>query len=110
MPWAAIAFLRALRARATFERTPKESGAAAIGLGIILPSVLVAVIELAAAWFYWSPFSPLFAAHGCALLGVPIYSSLNHGDCFGRIARMYMMIPGLLVLWALRTMWYWTKL
>ncbi len=110
IPTASWHFLVHLFRRPVFERTPKREGDAPRLVLAGAMTALLGLLAIALSLLWWSPFTPLLAAYGTAYAAFPIFPALHRQGVTGRLARLVVLVPGLLVLLALYTMWVWAKL
>jgi cellulose synthase/poly-beta-1,6-N-acetylglucosamine synthase-like glycosyltransferase len=109
IPMAAWSFVRFMFGGSPgFSRTPKEDGdpihsrADAVMLGIGLAGLLAA--------FWWrSPFSFLVGSHSASHILFPLFRWINVDNLRGRIARVLLWLPGVMLIAALLAMWAFTK-
>jgi cellulose synthase/poly-beta-1,6-N-acetylglucosamine synthase-like glycosyltransferase len=109
MPLAGVSFIKHLFVPPNFVRTPKNGEVATLSTveHCFMVMLGLAAVMYAAIWF--SPFSPVLAGQGLAYLGFPLYARLNSHSHLGRFARLAVYGPGVLMLVALYTMWFWGR-
>lgn len=110
MPVAAWRFFVHLWKLPTFNRTPKGSTRTHPSYAVCALLILIGMSAVVLSRWWWSPFSPVLTGYGIAFLSYPSYHFLNGKGLAGRIHRSLIYVPGLFLIWALRTMWLWGTL
>lgn len=113
-PIVAWSFLRGLFTKPRFVATPKRSISGDSKLAQ-RPDVALALLALSAAalaMWYWSPFSPVLLANAFAYASVPALrelgrTSLEKQPARHLLARLFVNLPGVLLVWGLYQMWDW---
>jgi cellulose synthase/poly-beta-1,6-N-acetylglucosamine synthase-like glycosyltransferase len=109
LPLGAARFLFHLFKDPVFEPTPKGRAGSVGTRGTGLGMVSLGMGTLALSLYWWSPFTPVLAAYGVAYVISPMFGWVDHRGARGRFARVTICIPGLLLIGALWTMWYWGR-
>lgn len=112
MPLAGFAFVKHLLprlSRPTFERTPKNE--------TVKPStkestwmIALGILALVMSYFWISPFTPFLLGQGVAYVCYPLYGNLCSDSFRGKLSRLLIYLPGLLMIAALYVMWKWASL
>jgi hypothetical protein len=107
LPIAAWHFLAHLGPRPRFVSTPKGTDRPVVSPWFRVGMVTLGAIALWSSLKWRSPFSPVLAAQGATYVGSPLFSRLNESTLIGTIARVFVRVPGALMLLSLYTMWAW---
>lgn len=107
MPLAGFTFIRFLltRRRPTFERTAKNQEATPLRRAdsVLMVCLGLAAIVLSLRWL--SPFTPYLLGLGTAYGAFPLFGSVCEPTTKGRVGRLAVYVPGILMIAALYTMW-----
>jgi cellulose synthase/poly-beta-1,6-N-acetylglucosamine synthase-like glycosyltransferase len=109
MPISGLSFLKHLFVPAKFKRTPKNQEKVKLDIS---GSFFMIILGIAAVFygFKWlSPFSPILLGHGAAYLSYPLYNKLNSNSSLGKLVRLLIYIPGILLIFALYALWEWGR-
>ena len=109
LPLASLSFLAGLLIKPIFKRTPKNAEDTKLHFVDSILMVLLGLLALFCSYIWLSPFSPILAGQGVAYLCFPLYNYLNSNSAWGKFARLVVVIPGLLMIFALYAMWQWGR-
>lgn len=107
LPVSGWCFLKHLFSRPTFQRTPKNRRKTGLKVAESLLMACLGTGAIACGFVWLSPFSPALIAQGVAFLSYRLYAELCSPSLIGKIARISVLLPGLLYLCALYAVWKW---
>jgi cellulose synthase/poly-beta-1,6-N-acetylglucosamine synthase-like glycosyltransferase len=105
MPLTGLSFITHLFLRPTFQRTPKNGEETPLKVLESLVMIGIGLVAIGLVFKWPSPFSPVLGGYGVSFLSYPLYGKLCSDSLLGKLSRVLIYIPGMLMLLALYVMW-----
>jgi cellulose synthase/poly-beta-1,6-N-acetylglucosamine synthase-like glycosyltransferase len=109
MPVVSFAFLKGLFIKPVFISTPKGPKKIKLKIAESIFTLILGVVALICSFLWLSPFTPYLLGLSSSFLLFPFFQYLNDNNIRGKISRKFIYLPGLFMVFALITFWYFGK-
>lgn len=104
-PIAAWHFIRGLFTRPTFTPTPKGGQTTPLAMLDTVLTVILGIMVTIVSVNWYSLLSPVLLGIGIAYIGYPLYGETNADSLLGNLARIWIYLPGFLMLLGTALLW-----